>query len=207
MKSKVVIYQMLCILLIILTGISCNNTSNKSENTEIMKQEKDALSVIYSRKSVRKYVEGKPVSEEDLQALLKAGMSAPSGKDTRPWEFVVVDDRATLEAMAEKLPYAKMLPKAALAIVVCGDSAKSSYWYLDCSAAAQNILLAAEALGLGAVWTAAYPYDDRMEAVAKNTHLPANILPLAVIPVGHPDGEFKPKDKFDPKKIHRNRWE
>lgn len=206
MKSKVVIYQILCILLTVLMGISCSNTNNKTENREIMEQEKDALSVIYSRKSVRKYVEGKPVSEEDLQTLLKAGMSAPSGKDTRPWEFVVVDDRATLQAMAEELPYAKMLPKAPLAIVVCGDSAKSSYWYLDCSAAAQNILLAAEALGLGAVWTAAYPYEERMKVVAQNIGLPPNILPLTVIPIGWPDGNFKPKDKYNAAKIHRNKW-
>lgn len=99
-------------------------------------------------------------------------MSAPSGKDVRPWEFVVVSDRAKLDSMAAALPYAKMLTQARNAIIVCGDSARSFYWYLDCSAAAQNILLAAESMGLGAVWTAAYPYEDRMEVVRKYTHLP-----------------------------------
>ncbi|MCL1822299.1 MAG: nitroreductase family protein [Prolixibacteraceae bacterium] len=207
MRKKIVTCKIACFLLVIVVVISCVGKNEKPKIMENMKQEKEALSVIFGRKSVRKYVEGKPISEEDLQTLLKAGMSAPSGKDTRPWEFVVVDDHSILEAMAAELPYAKMLPKASLSIVVCGDSAKSSYWYLDCSAAAQNILLAAEALGLGAVWTAAYPYEERMNVVAKNTGLPANICPLAVIPVGYPDGDFKPKDKYDAAKIHRNKWE
>ena len=105
-------------------------------------------------------------------------MAAPSGKDVRPWEFIVVSDRAKLDSMAAALPYAKMLTQARNAIIVCGDSVRSSYWYLDCSAAAQNILLAAESLGLGAVWTAAYPYEDRMQVVRKYINLPDNILPL-----------------------------
>lgn len=79
--------------------------------------------------------------------MLRAGMAAPSGKDIRPWEFVLVTDRVALDSMAAALPYAKMLTQARYAIVVCGDVAQSSYWYLDCSAAAQNILLAAEAQG------------------------------------------------------------
>ena len=138
--------------------------------------------------------------------MLRAGMAAPSGKDTRPWEFVLVTERASLDSMAATLPYAKMLAQARYAIVVCGDSARSSYWYLDCSAAAQNILLAAEAQGLGAVWTAAYPYEDRMEVVRKYTALPENVLPLCVIPFGYPSTEQQPKQKFDENKIHYNRY-
>ena len=92
------------------------------------------------------------------------------------------------------------------AIIVCGDSVKSSYWYLDCSAAAQNILLAAESLGFGAVWTAAYPYEDRMQVVRKYTGLPENILPLCVIPFGYPATKENPKQKFDEKKIHYNQY-
>ena len=88
----------------------------------------------------------------------------------------------------------------------CGDSARSFYWYLDCSAAAQNILLAAESMGLGAVWTAAYPYEDRMEVVRKYTHLPENILPLCVIPFGYPATKEQPKQKYDEKKIHYNQY-
>lgn len=179
---------------------SCNDgTADKKIQTQ------DAIENILSRKSVRKYL-AKPVEKEKVQLLLKAGMAAPSGKDTRPWEFIVVTDRAALDSMAAALPYAKMLTSAPMAIVVCGDTAKSFYWYLDCSAAAQNILLAAEALGLGAVWTAAYPYDDRMGVVSRYTALPQQIKPLCVIPVGYPAMPHSPKDKWDETRIHEDKY-
>ena len=133
-------------------------------------------------------------------------MAAPSGKDMRPWEFIVVDDRATLDSMAVALPYAKMLKNAPVAIIVCGNVERSSYWYLDCSAATQNILLAAEALGLGAVWTATYPYPDRMEVVRECVGLPDQIKSLCVIPIGYPAMPHQPKDKWDETRIHYNKW-
>ena len=108
--------------------------------------------------------------------------------------------------MSVKLPYAKMLNHARCAIVVCGDSVRSSYWYLDCSLAAGNILLAAESLGLGAVWTAAYPYRDRIQSIRTFVSMPGRVLPLCIIPVGYPSTEVKPKQKFDEKKIHYNGW-
>ena len=148
----------------------------------------------------------KEVEKEKIDWMLRAGMAAPSGKDIRPWEFVLVTDRVALDSMAAALPYAKMLTQARYAIVVCGDVAQSSYWYLDCSAAAQNILLAAEAQGLGAVWTAAYPYEDRIRVVRKYTELPGNIVPLCVIPFGYPATAQEPKQKFDEKKIHYDKF-
>lgn len=196
MKNSVLIIAFISIM-----ATSCCN--NRPQEDFIRTQ--DAIENIMSRKSVRKYLP-KPVEEEKVQILLKAGMAAPSGKDVRPWEFVVVTERSLLDTLAEALPYAKMLRQAPLAIVVCGDTAKSFYWYLDCSAAAENILLAAEALKLGAVWTAAYPYDDRMAVVKKETGLPENILPLCVIPVGYPAIPHSPKDKYDETKIHKNKW-
>ena len=165
----------------------------------------EALDNIFARKSVRTYL-NKGVEEEKIDLMLRAGMAAPSGKDQRPWEFIVVTERASLDSMAAALPYAKMLTEARYAIVVCGDSTRSSYWYLDCSAATQNILLAAESLGLGAVWTAAYPYEDRMQVVRKYTALPENILPLCVIPFGYPATQQQPKQKYDEKKIHYEKW-
>lgn len=168
-------------------------------------QTQDALETIFARKSVRKYLP-KPVEKEKLDILLKAGMAAPSGKDVRPWAFVVVDDRAALDSMAAALPYAKMLKEAPMAIVVCGDTTRSSYWYLDCSAATQNILLAAETLGLGAVWTATYPYPERMEVVRKYVVLPDQINSLCVIPVGYPAMPHSPKNKWDETKVHYNKW-
>lgn len=185
--------------------VSVMMTSCNCENGDKKIQTQDAVENIMSRKSVRKYLP-KPVEDEKVQTLLKAGMAAPSGKDTRPWEFVVVTDRAALDSMAAALPYAKMLTSAPMAIVVCGDTTKSSYWYLDCSAATQNILLAAEALELGAVWTAAYPYDDRMGVVAQYTALPSHIKPLCIIPVGYPAMPHSPKDKWDESKVHTNKW-
>lgn len=198
---KIRIYSPVFILtVIILSFASCQKNNNTVDKKEA------ALSVIQNRKSVRNFVKERPIEKQDIETLLKATMAAPSGRDTRPWEFVVVDDRATLDRMAEALPTAKMLAEAPMAIVVCGDTVRSFYWYLDCSAATQNLLLAAEALELGAVWTAAYPYRDRMQVVIDNTNMPPQVLPLAVIPIGYPKGQQTPKDKFDPSKIHSNKW-
>lgn len=199
MNKKYILFGLITICSI--TFMSCSQKDEK----QITKKEA-TLSAIYNRKSVRRFIKDRPVSNEDVQALIKAGMSAPSGKDTRPWEFVIINDRSILDKMAEELPTAKMLSQAPMAIVVCGDTIRSSYWYLDCSAATENILLAAEAMELGGVWTAAYPYRDRMATVIKHTNMPAQVLPLAVIPIGYPMGNHSVKDKYDEKKIHMNKW-
>ena len=201
------IFKSLSFLMLVIGGIffisfiSCEDSRQKVQTSS----GNAALDNIFERKSVRTYLD-KEVEKEKIDLMLRAGMAAPTGKNIQPWEFVVVTDRARLDSMAAALPYAKMLAKARNAIVVCGDSARSSYWYLDCSAATQNILLAAESLGLGAVWTAAYPYEDRMQVVRKYINLPRNILPLCVIPFGYPAANEKPKQKFDEKKIHYNQY-
>ena len=175
------------------------------------KMENETTKTIFSRKSVRNYVEA-TVSPETLEFLVKAGMAAPSAMDRRPWEFIVINDKATIKKLHDALPYAKMVGKAGHAIVVAGDLEKqaggkdSAFWIMDCSAAAQNILLAAESLGLGAVWTAVYPDAGRMKSVVEILGLPSNIIPLAFIPVGKPAGTDKPKDKYDKEKIHWNNW-
>ena len=203
MKKWNTFYLLLVVVLaIVILKTSCMGDQKQDETTL---KSKAVLENIAERKSVRKYL-NKSVEEDKIDAMVKAGMAAPSGMDRRPWEFVVVTDREALDPMAAKLPYAKMLTNAPLAIVVCGDTTRSSYWYLDCSAATQNVLLAAEALGLGAVWTAAYPYEDRIDVVRQNTGLPENIVPLCVIPIGYPDGPQKAKDKFDLQRVHRNKY-
>jgi len=172
---------------------------------------KDALSVIAQRKSVRHFTEEK-LSNEQIELLLRAAMAAPSAKNTQPWEFIVVTDRAILDAMGEKLPHAKMLLQAPAAIVVCGNVAKFApeaelNWVSDCAAATENILLAAEAIGLAAVWTAAFPYPERIAAVREYIkNIPKEVVPLAVIPVGYAAREEKAKDKWRPEKIHYNQW-
>lgn len=197
MTKKLFVIVSLAILLL----SACTSVPQTGESTSV----NAALDNIFARKSVRTYL-NRGVEKEKIDWMLRAGMAAPSGRDLRPWEFVVITDRAVLDSMAAALPYAKMLTQARQAIVVCGDSTRSSYWYLDCSAATQNILLAAESLGLGAVWTAAYPYEDRMQVVRKFTALPENILPLCVIPFGYPATSEQPKQKFDEKKIHYEKY-
>lgn len=181
--------------------VACNGTETKeSEGSN------QTLETIFNRKSVRKYTE-RPVEKEKLETLVRAGMAAPSSRDRRPWEFVIVTNRDLLDKMGDGLPLARMLKETKQAIIVCGDTVKSeNAWQLDCSAAAQNILLAAESMGLGAVWTAAYPYPERMKIIQDALQLPEHILPLTVIPLGYPTGIEKPKDKYNKKQIHYNGW-
>ncbi len=169
-----------------------------------------ALEVIHSRKSVRHFT-GEAVSKQDLETILKAGMAAPTAVNKQPWAFVVVTKKDQLLKLAQGLPYAKMLDKAGAAIVVCAIPAKAhegktEYAVIDSSLAGENILLAAEALGLGAVWTAAYPQPDREAWVRKTLSIPDDLIPLNVIPIGHPTGQDKPKDKYKPENIHWEKW-
>lgn len=165
---------------------------------------------IIGRTSVRRYSD-RPLSDDMISAILHAAMSAPSGVNRQPWEFVVVTDRAILESLAAALPYAKMAASAPLAIVVCGNSARflegidSSLWVQDLSAASENILLAAHALGAGGVWTCLYPHPDRMNAVRKILGVPEGIIPFNLIPVGYPLKPSGPMDKWQPSRVHRNR--
>lgn len=172
----------------------------------------DNLAWIMNRKSVRKYTD-KPVKAEDVETILRAAMAAPSAVNQQLWEFIVIDQQDVLRKLGEELPYAKMLLHAIAAIVVCGNLEKtydhnpqSPYWMMDCSAASENILLAVEVLGLSAVWTAVYPDKQRIESVRRILHLPDNVVPLNAIPIGYPAKEEKPKDKWNPKAVHMNRW-
>ena len=166
---------------------------------------------ILQRKSVRAYTD-RAVSHEQIDTLIRAAMAAPTGRDMRPWHFIVLEGRQQLSPLAEQLPYAKMLAEAQAAVVVCGDMSvtdkegnPSRNWTFDCSAATENLLLQAEAMGLGAVWTGVYPYDERIEAVKQALHLPDHLIPLNVIPIGYPKGDPQPKDKYDPAKVeYRN---
>lgn len=189
------------ITVLLVTSISCNKADTKEH-----KELNQTLETIFDRKSVRKYTE-RPVEKDKLEMLVRAGMAAPSSRDRRPWEFVIVTDRNLLDKMGDGLPLARMLKDTKQAIIVCGDTVKSNNaWQLDCSAAAQNVLLAAESMGLGAVWTAAYPYPERIKVVREALRLPDHIVPLTVIPIGYPTGIEKTKDKFNKKQIHYNGW-
>jgi nitroreductase len=185
--------------------------SNNTEQANMTgKNILDTLTAIRQRKSVRNFNGGK-VDTEQINILLKAAMAAPSAVNCQPWEFIVVTDRKILDTLGDALPYAKMIYKAGAAIIVCGNIEKahrkySEYAVVDSTCASENLLLAAEAIGLGAIWTAAYPYPDRMKSVRDILKIPESIIPLNVIPIGHPTGEDVPKDKFKPEKIHFEHW-
>jgi nitroreductase len=170
----------------------------------------DTLTIIRQRKSVRHFTSRK-ISDKQTEILLQAAMAAPSAKNKQVWEFVVIKNHHTLCDLAALLPYAKMLLQSAIAIVVCGNVLENTgeselNWVADCSAATENLLLAAEALELGAVWTAAFPYADRIAAVRQITHIPEHIVPLCVVPIGYPAKNEPAKDKWHPEKIHYEQW-
>jgi len=151
------------------------------------------------------------VNIQDLQEIVRAGMAAPTARNMQAWEFLILDDEKLLKKLADALPYAKMLANVNAAIVVLGDASVKSpsghtYWLQDTCAATQNILLAVEALKLGAVWTALYPYDERMQPVIDACQIPEHLIPLNIIPIGVPTGEDSSKDKYKPEKIHVNQW-
>jgi nitroreductase len=173
-----------------------------AENPGVAPQgQQTALEVIQSRKSVRHFIPDKPVGDMELETVVRAAMAAPAWSGHRSGQFVVVTDRKLLDALKEKLPFAQMLGQAAAAIVVCGEpdqAAGPDLWIQDAAAAAENLLLAAEALGLGAVWTGVYPSENNVAAVREIIGLPKTVEPLCVIPIGHPVGDEKPKDKWQP---------
>ena len=167
---------------------------------------------IAARTSVRKFDPSKSVSDADIEKILKAGMCAPSAMDRRPWEFIVVKDKAKLAALGSRLPYSRCGNGAQAAIIVCGNldnglpGRGKEYWIHDCSAATMNILLAAKGLGLGAVWTGVYPGEDRVAVVREVLAIPEGYAPLNVIPLGYPAENPTPKDKWNPAKVHHDTW-
>ena len=169
----------------------------------------DFLSLSQKRYSERRYSDQK-IAQADLDYILACAQLAPSAVNKQPWHFVVVTDKQQLEALAEANPNAGMAAHAPLAIVVCGDLDRAlegiarEYWVQDCSAVTQNILLAANAMDLGAVWTGTYPIKERCDAVSKILQLPENVLPLNTIVIGYPERDNQPKDKWDPNKISYN---
>lgn len=190
---------------------SCSNSAEEAPVAEPIDSTAIVLQNIASRKSVRHFT-SEPVTTEQMQTMARAAMAAPTACNKQPWAIIAIDDRAMLDSLCAGLPYAKMLAEAQAAMIVCGDLSKTlegegvQFWIQDCSAATENLLLAAEAMGLGAVWTAAYPDQERMATVKKVLNLPENIIPLNVIPVGHPTGEDQPKDKWLDENYHLNKW-
>ena len=168
----------------------------------------DALEALLTRRSVRHFT-SQPVTEDQVGTLLRAAMHAPSACNQQPWHFIVINQRENLNAIAEMHPYAKMLKEAPLAIIVCADVSLeicAGNWVIDCSAAMQNLLLAAHALGLGAVWVGIHPVEKRVEEFKAYLHLPTFAIPLCLAAVGHAAAPLPNVDRFRPERIHHNEW-
>jgi nitroreductase len=168
----------------------------------------ETLEAIHTRRSIREYT-SQAVPAELVQTLLAAAMQAPSAGNQQPWHFIVVTDRAQMNALAGVLPFGKMLPTAPLAIVVCADvelERYPGYWVQDCSNPSMNILLAAHDLGLGAVWVGVHPVEDRVAGLKEILGLPAQVMPLNVISLGYPAATAARTDRFDRSRLHQNRW-
>lgn len=163
---------------------------------------------IFKRKSIRKYLD-KPVEQEKIELMLKAGMQAPSAANQQPWEFLVVTDKEKLQQLSEMSPYAKPLANAAVAFILIGNLAKAHFpgsWQQDLAAASENILLEATDLGLGGVWLGTAPEQDRMDYISKLFSLPEDLKPFSVLSIGYPDEAQTIVERYDPTRVHYNKY-
>jgi nitroreductase len=168
----------------------------------------ETLKAILTRRSIRKY-SAKNIPDEHYEVMLKAAMHAPSARNRQPWHFIIITDREVLKELAGITPSWRMLTEAASAIVVCGDrnlEDAESFIIQDCSAATQNILLAAHELELGGVWLGVHPREDRIKPLAEILKIPVDILPVSMISLGKPDEEREQPDRYNLDRVHQDRW-
>lgn len=168
----------------------------------------EAIEAIITRRSIRKYL-NQVIDKEKLDIIIKAAMYAPSARNTQSWQFLVISDKKMLNSVTKVHPYSSMMTKASHAILVCGDKSlepDEAYCNQNCSAATQNILLAAHALGIGSVWLGVYPKEDRVKGVSALFELPEHILPVSIIALGYPNERPKQPDRFNPKRVHFDKW-
>ena len=185
LQNKSVVLNVVLAIVAVVLGVrlaSGEAPAAKSADAEQSSNAEQAvLDNIATRTSVRDY-EARPVEKEKIEKMLRAAMAAPTAMNKQPWHFVVVDQRSVLDALSEANPYAKMIKKAPLAIVVCGDTEKMIE-------------------GGGAVWTGAYPAEDRCKAISNVLSLSDNLIPLNMVVIGYPAEHPQPKDKFKEENI------
>ena len=189
---------------------ACTPQTDENKNEATADNGNAAIENIMTRTSIRQYKD-QPVEQEKVDILLKAAMAAPTAVNLQPWHFIVITDKPTIDLLSGRQP-----TNAPLLIAVCGDTDKTTmpdgktklpdFWVEDVSAATENLLLAAHALGLGAVWTAVYPAMERVAEVANVLNCPQNIVPMAVVRIGYPDEAPEPKDKFKEENISYNKF-
>ncbi len=188
------------------------STSTSASSSEAGILQKSTIEDIMTRTSVRSYSD-KEVSSEQIDTLLRAAMAAPTAGNKQPWRFVVINERAILDSIGNNFGTMTMAKQASIAVIMCGDVTATfdgegqGYWIQDVSAASENLLLAAHAMGLGAVWCGIYPMSERVQQFSQMLDLPENIIPMACICIGYPSGETTPKDKWKPEYIHYNSWD
>lgn len=204
---------LLAIAAVLLMATSCK---------ESKPAQKGALEVIKARTSIRSFT-GEKLTAEQINTLLDAAMAAPTASDIRPWRFVVLTEDEAKLGLYEREHHRKMVSEAGAVIVVCGETTRMvrprgaaedapleetpvRYWFEDCSAATENLLLAATAMDLGAVWLSCYPNENSVNRVKEYLGLPANVVPLAIVPVGVPAENPEPKAKWDESNIHYEKW-
>lgn len=209
MKNTSQILNLLLAAALVILAIKFTLVNNGGSETPASEPASmSAIEAIMTRSSVRSYTSEK-VSTEDIELMLKAAMAAPTASNRQPWEFVVVDDPEILKAIPSVVKGARMADKAPLVILACGNMELNSslFWVEDVSAATENLLLAAHAIGLGAVWCGVFPdSNNRIATMQQMLGLPEHIVPLNVIAIGHPDSEPNVKDKWEPSKVSYNKY-
>ena len=166
------------------------------------------MDAIFKRRSVRKYA-ARDVEDDLIIKVLAAGMNAPSAGNEQPWHFMLIRDKFALRKVSECSPYARAAAEAPIAILVCGDlnlQKHVGYWVQDCSAAVENMLIEAAALGLGSVWLGVYPMEERVAYLKKYFFLPEHVIPFAIVPIGYPGHEVAPSDRYDQSRVHYEKW-
>ena len=207
MKANNII--MLFAMCLIMTG--CGRQVPKVGENNVASDSAAVISSIMTRTSIRQYTDD-PVTEAQIETLLRAAMAAPTAADARPWQFVVVKERAMLDSIPMHLRQAAPVSRSQVAITICGDMQKAfggearDYWVEDTSAATENLLLAAHAMGLGAVWCGIYPQSEKVKYMSELLQLPEYIVPMGIVAIGHPAESPEPKDKWDAERVHVNVW-
>lgn len=170
----------------------------------------NTLEAIYKRRSIRKFTE-EPLSEEQIDILLRAAFSAPTAANAQPWEFIVITENEIMEKLKEKFIFARY--NAPCAVVVCGNmdlafkGQGKDMWVCDCSAAIQNMLLAATDIGLGTVWIGVYPIESNIKPVKKLLDIPDHVIPLSIIYIGHPAEEKEGRSRYNEKRVYLQKYD
>lgn len=218
MKKRFLTLVAFATVLAALTTSCCSNTDNEQP---VVSNADATISTIMQRKSVRSYKDS-TIAPEVIETLLRAAVAAPSGMDVRPWHIVVMTDKSKYDELFAGNFNMEKFKQSSAVVIFCADTtvtrpprenpnapavtSPNPIWRDDMGACTENFLLAAEACGLGAVWTACYPFHDRMDPVAAYLQLPGNIVPYSIVPVGYPAGDEQPKDKWDESRIHFDKF-